>query len=87
MAGKQEIEFPSLPPGLRMRTTEGGQDNSVCEMHSRGLPVNAGKMSGAEWFGVIEHPSTPPDAFPQVWVARAGYAAGFLFILICKGLS
>lgn len=86
MAGEQEIEFPSLPPGLRMRTT-GGQFNSVCEMHSRGLPVNAGKMSGAEWSGVIEHPSTPPDALHQMWVARAGCGAGFLFILICEGLS
>lgn len=51
MAGRWEIEFPSCLPVLRMGTTEGGQDNSLCEVHSRGLPVSAGtsqELSGLE---------------------------------------
>lgn len=68
MAGKQEIEFPSFFPGLRMRTTEGGQDNSVCEKHSRGLPVNAGK--GDLEYRAPWHPSrcTRSGVGGQGWV-------------------
>lgn len=70
-----------------MGTTERGQDNSVCEMHSRGLPISAGKMSGPEWSGVTELPRTTPDVLYHGWVAKAAGGDGFLFILICGGWS
>lgn len=55
-----------------MGTAEGGQDNSIFEMHSRGLPIIARKMSGAEGSGVAKRPRTHTDALGQSQVARAG---------------
>lgn len=58
MAGSRRLSFLLFPRVWGMGTTEGGQDNPACEMRSRGLPVSAGKMSGAEQSGGIERPST-----------------------------
>lgn len=44
-----------------MGTTEGGQDNAVCIMPFRALPVSAGKMSGAERSGGTSSQHSPPD--------------------------
>lgn len=45
-----------------MGTAKGGQDNSIFEMHSRGLTIIARKMSGAEESGAAEGSTIRPDA-------------------------
>lgn len=71
-----------------MGTTERGQDNPVCEMHSRGLPISAGKNVRSEWSGVIEHPSTPPDELPQCgWQGLGRGLASFSFTFVVVGLD
>lgn len=74
---------------LSSASSEGGNSRGrpgrfTCEMHSRGLPVSAGTVSGAEWSGVTEHPG---PLQMQGWLARAGGGAGFLFTSVRESWS
>ena len=60
-----------------MGTKEGRQDNPACEMRFRGLPVSAGKMSGAKQSGEIERPSTLLQMY-FISVGGQGWGWGWL---------
>lgn len=86
VADRQEIKFPLPPPqAWGLGTAKEGWDNSICEMHSRGLPVSARKMSGAKWSGVTEYTPNPTDALHQDrWLSAGVGRTTFILKLICR---